>query len=241
MFQTRGSDRGRSAPETVSGMGCLRLESASGRSVTGGTFDRQISGAVAAVIAIACLLGGCDSEKKQLSGDPAQVQGESSQIPMERLSFLGLETEAPQSWLSREPASSMRLLQFDVEQEGVAEVIVYYFGMGQGGSAEANIQRWSAQFRDEQGKPVQPLVHTSSTSGELPVTWVELSGEYARGVGMGPVGEFRPDQTLLVAITETPHGNLYIQFHGDSARVLKHRPAFTRFVTGIRQSGESGS
>ena len=51
---------------------------------------------------------------------------------------------------------------------------------------------------------------------------------------MGPVGDYRPDQMLIAAITETPRGNLYIQFHGDAGTVLSHRAAFRDFVTGLR-------
>ena len=56
----------------------------------------------------------------------------------------------------------MRLAEWSVARtDGTsAEVIVYYFGEGRGGSAEANIARWSSQFTSAEGGPVTPRVGT---------------------------------------------------------------------------------
>lgn len=189
-----------------------------------------IHGVVSGVV---LFFAGCDPGESS-RGENGAAAPLSPPMNTRQIAFLGLETEVANSWTERQAASNMRLIQFDVEPEGIAEVIVYYFGAGQGGSPQANIDRWRNQFRPVDGKPVEALVNTMQTNGDLAVTWVELSGDYARGVGMGPVGEYRPDQMLIAAITETPHGNLYIQFHGDRERVMRHREEFTEFVMNIR-------
>ena len=66
------------------------------------------------------------------------------------------------------------------------------------------------------------------------MTTVELTESYARGVGMGPQGAARPDQTLLVAIVETSKGNPTFQLHGASATVGVNREAFLTMVRGIK-------
>ena len=149
---------------------------------------------------------------------------------MQRIDILDMTTVVPDSWQTVTPSSKMRLGQFSMSGEGQGEVIVFYFGAGQGGSPQANIARWVSQFRPVNGKPVQPMVTNMKTFGGFLVTWVVIQGDYARGVGMGPIGEYKSDQMLIAAVTQTPRGNLYFQFHGDRATILNHRNEFAQFV-----------
>jgi hypothetical protein len=152
------------------------------------------------------------------------------------LSPLHLTAPVPTGWVSQPPASSMRLAQFQVpggSGHGDAEAIFFYFGQGQGGSVEANTARWQSQFTSPDGKPVKPNVEHLKVSG-MPVTTVELTGTYARGMGMGPAGPPQPDQSLLVAVLETAQGNLHIQMHGPRATVAANRDAFLAMVRGIK-------
>ena len=120
----------------------------------------------------------------------------------------------------------MRLLQFTVpaaDEAGAAELVVYYFGPGQGGSLEANVARWTSQFSADDG-PVEPAI--TPLTGKVPATLVELNGSYARGVGVGPVGDALPNRTLLAGVVETPRGNLYPQLYGSADVVAKHKAEF---------------
>lgn len=148
--------------------------------------------------------------------------------------FLDLHSSLPADWQSVAPASSMRAAQVNVPGASPVELIVIYFGPGQGGPVDANVARWQGQFRPVGGKPVKPALDKFTTAGGFGVDWVELRGDYARGVGMGPVGDYRHDQMLIAAIMGTPRGNLYIQFHGDTDVVLMHWAAFREFVAGLR-------
>src|SRR5215831_14713948 len=62
------------------------------------------------------------------------------------------------------------------------EAVVFHFGPGQGGTAAANITRWTSQFTGPDGGPVSPKRETFTVGG-LPVTLVELTGTYARAMG----------------------------------------------------------
>ncbi len=152
------------------------------------------------------------------------------------VTLLGLTILVPPSWVSQPPASAMRLAQFRVPAtagSGDAECVVFYFGPGQGGSVEANIARWESQFSTPDGKPVKAVVRPVTVGG-MPVTAVELAGSYARGVGMGPAGPREPDQMLLVAIVQTPRGNLFFQLHGPQATVAANQEAFWTMIRGIK-------
>lgn len=148
----------------------------------------------------------------------------------------GFAAEAPAAWTATEPSSSMRMAQFNVPgargAEG-GEAAVFFFPSGQGGPQSANIERWASQFTGADGKPVTPKVSTAK-SGPNEITLVELHGNYARGVGMGPDGNAKPNQTLIVAMVETAAGRITLQLYGPAATVAAQREAFLKLATGFR-------
>jgi hypothetical protein len=129
----------------------------------------------------------------------------------------------------------MRLLQFRApgKTEGEeAAFVLYYFGPRQGGSLEANVERWKSQFSRPDGGEVEAVI--TSLEGTYPADLVELEGSYARGVGLGPSGEAQPGQMLLAAIVESPQGSLYPQLHGPVDLVKTLRGDFIAFIEGIQ-------
>lgn len=154
----------------------------------------------------------------------------------DRLAIQGFASAIPAAWKPTPTSSQMRVAQFALPAApgaDVGEVAVFYFPRGQGGSQEANIERWSSQFAGPDGKPVAPKVSTDR-SGDTEVTQVELNGTYARGVGMGPAGEAKPNQTLLVAMVETPNGRITIQMYGPNKTVSAQRNNFLKVAKGFR-------
>jgi hypothetical protein len=153
------------------------------------------------------------------------------------VTLLDYSASVPAGWEVRPPGNEMRLAEYTVRAPGgadSAEVVVYYFGEGQGGSVQANIDRWSSQFSLPDGGPVTPTT-TKLDDASFPTTLVELEGNYGRGMGMGPGRESATaGQALDAAVVETPKGNLYIQLFGDTASVRGGRTAFLEFVTSIR-------
>jgi len=154
-----------------------------------------------------------------------------------RFAALGFTAPVPSQWQTQAPASNFRLAQYRVPgAAGDGESVVFYFGKGQGGTVAANIQRWSSQFTGADGRSVTPKTQVMTVNG-LPVTTVELNGSYARGVGSGPQGEARSNQTLLVAVIETDQGNVTLQLHGPRDTVAAHRKGFEAMVRGFRKQG----
>jgi hypothetical protein len=154
--------------------------------------------------------------------------------------FLDYQAELPASPEPRGATSAMRLAEYTVRRtdDTNAEMIVYYFGEGQGGSADDNIARWSAQFTTADGGPVTP--HVTRMSGTaFPTTLAEYEGTYARAIGMGDGAPAKPDQSLVAAVVETPKGNLYLQLFGDRPAVAAVREDFVGMVASIRpESGD---
>jgi hypothetical protein len=152
------------------------------------------------------------------------------------VTLLGYQTTVPADWTSRAPSSTMRLAEYTVAPKdgaGAAEVVVYFFGPGQGGGVEANVERWRGQFSEPDGGTVPELV-TRDTSAGFPITFADFRGTYRRGFGAGSADSVRAGQELLAAIAETPRGTLFVQLFGPIARVSAERPAFLQFVKGLR-------
>jgi len=154
--------------------------------------------------------------------------------------IVGLKGEVPGDWIEQPPSSSMRIAQYLIAGENEdesAQFVVFYFGQGQGGSVDDNITRWQSQFSSADGTLVTPAIETLVVDG-MPVTVAEFTGNYARAVGMGHGGQGLPGQTLIAAVVETHHGNLYIQLHGPEGVVATHREAYLSFIKSMHSQSE---
>jgi hypothetical protein len=141
----------------------------------------------------------------------------------------------PSTWTPRPSTSSARLAQFvvpDPDGGSGAEVVVYFFGQGQGGNVDANLARWKSQFSTPDGSPVPERISHDSL-GAFPITFAEYRGTYRRGVGAGSADSARTGQALVAAIAETPRGTLFFQLFGPLAVVTRERDRFVAFVKGL--------
>lgn len=155
------------------------------------------------------------------------------------VTLLGYTATIPNGWTPRTPSSSRRLAEFvaGTPNPGAglgAEVVVYFFGPGQGGSVDANLARWKSQFSNPDGGAVSERV-THDKAGSFPLTIAEYRGTYARGIGMGSAPEqARTNHVLVAVVAETPKGTLFFQLFGPAAAVEAQRAAYVAFVQGLK-------
>jgi hypothetical protein len=150
--------------------------------------------------------------------------------------FVGLRAPKPASWVWR-PPSQMRVANYTVPGQGGAdagELVVFFFGPGQGGAIQPNIDRWVGQFRAADGGAVEPKIEHLSVD-EMKVTLVELAGSYM-GMGMTAPAD---DTLFLAAIVEAPVGNVFIRLTGPSATVEANRADYMTMLNGLRRIGET--
>ena len=87
-------------------------------------------------------------------------------------SAAGLRWTAPASWKA-EAARPMRAATYSIPlaagDQGIAECVVNYFGPGQGGGVEANIERWRGQVLGADGKPATAKIDKRTGRG-VPIT-----------------------------------------------------------------------
>jgi hypothetical protein len=147
------------------------------------------------------------------------------------VALLDYRATVPAGWTATAPTSRMRLAEYTVATTaGPAEAVVYFFGPGQGGSADANLARWKGQFSTPDGSPVYERITRDSTRTAR-LTIAEYRGTYARGVGAGsgPDGA-RPNNTLIAVVAETRSGTLFFQLFGANAAVAASRTAYLGFI-----------
>jgi hypothetical protein len=174
--------------------------------------------------------------KRCLAGATFVLALQSADAQGPTVTLLEYHATPPSTWTPQAPTSSARLAQFviaDADGARGADVVVYFFGQGQGGNVDANLARWKSQFSTPDGSPVPERISRDSL-GAFPVTFAEYRGTYRRGVGAGSADSARTGQALVAAIAETPRGTLFFQLFGPMALVSRERDRFVAFVKGLR-------
>jgi hypothetical protein len=147
-----------------------------------------------------------------------------------------LHYKVPAGWVSAQPSSKMRVAQFklpktDGDNED-GELVLYYFGANQGGTAEANIDRWISQIQQADGSSSKDNAKTEGlTVNGLKITTVDVSGRYTAEMAPGS-GKFydNTNYRLRAAVIETPKGNYFLKLVGPAKTVGRWEQSFTDFV-----------
>lgn len=146
----------------------------------------------------------------------------------------GLKWTAPAGWKAQ-PERPMRAATYSVPKAAGdaedGECAVFYFGAGQGGGVQANIDRWYGQF-ESTAKPPAPR---AGKAGKYKVTYVEHSGAYkSGGPMMGAPAAKKSGFQLLGAIVEGPQGSVFYKLTGPSKTVSAAKASFEKMIAGIQ-------
>lgn len=146
----------------------------------------------------------------------------------------GLRWTAPSGWTSEGP-TPMRAATYKIPpapgDADTAECSVYFFGAGQGGDVQANIDRWAEQFKASGGKPSTPRVAKKTIQG-LSVTTVDVSGEYT-GMAAEPmagVAPPKPGYRMLGAIIENSGASVFLRFTGQQKTIAANQTKFEQLL-----------
>jgi hypothetical protein len=160
------------------------------------------------------------------SGMPTQVEPAAPADP-------GVEWQTPARWVE-EPASGMRLATYAIPAssgagEG-ARCAVYYFGPGQGGGRDDNIERWIGEFEN----PGKPSRRDFQVRG-LEVAQVGVTGTYmAHAAPSDGAAGSAPGWMLLGAVVEGPHGALFFKLTGPAASAASAAKEFDALLASLR-------
>jgi hypothetical protein len=147
-----------------------------------------------------------------------------------------LHFKAPDAWTTEKTTSTMRVAQYklpkaDGDPED-ASLVLYYFGAGQGGNVQANIDRWINQMQQADGSASKDKAKTEDlTINGLKVSTVDVTGTYTAEMAPGS-GDHRNDTNyrLRAAVIETPKGNYFAKLVGPSNTVAKWDQAYNDYL-----------
>src|SRR5688572_10571044 len=127
-------------------------------------------------------------------------------------------------WISCPASSSMRVAEFvllkaigDTED---GEVVIYFFG-GQGGSVEANLDRWMSQMAQSDGRPSREVAKSIvMTVNGLKVTILDVTGRYIAEITPGSNERHNKQNfRLIAAVAETPKGPYFLKATGPAKTI----------------------
>ena len=152
-------------------------------------------------------------------------------------SAAGVRWTAPASWKA-EGARPMRAATYSLPlaagDQGVAECVVNYFGPGQGGGVDANIERWRGQVLGADGKPATAKIDKRTGRG-VPITVIDTSGTYT-GMGGPMMGGSKPaaGYRLIGAIVEGPGGSVFFKLTGPAKTIAAQQKNFEQLLASIQ-------
>jgi hypothetical protein len=132
----------------------------------------------------------------------------------------------PEPWGWVVPTSPMRKAQLyvpAVDGSAPGEVTFFHFGAGQGGSVQANVDRWFKQFSNGYTDVKTERV------GNTTVTFVKTLGTLSSGMPGGPTTPLK-EYALRGAILESPAGDVYVKMTGPQAVVKLAEPSIEKMI-----------
>jgi hypothetical protein len=134
-----------------------------------------------------------------------------------------LTWKAPAGWQEAPNPNAMRLATY--RAPGGVDIAISRAG----GSTEANIQRWIAQF-DDMGRDTR----AEKTVHGLHVVTVDVAGTYGSGgMAMGAPPQSQTGWALVGSIVESRSPSYFFKMTGPAAAVRAARPVFDRFIDSL--------
>jgi hypothetical protein len=151
-----------------------------------------------------------------------------------------LTFNAPDGWVVEKTSSNMRVAQYKLpKSDGDTEdasLVLYYFGQGQGGATQANIDRWISQIHQADGSDSKDKAKSGSlTVNGLMVAMVDVSGTYSAEMSPGS-GDFtsKPNYRLRAAVIETPKGSYFVKLAGPEKTIAHWNQAFLDYINSFQ-------
>lgn len=154
----------------------------------------------------------------------------------------GLKSTTPATWVLQKPENKFRVWQFSIPASGGdkkdAELVIFYFGPGAGGTAAANIDRWKGQFQAPEGKSIDDVSKVSQKKiGDTAITYLDINGTYlykfppfAPNAKVTPMPEYR----RLAVVFDSKQGPYFITLTGPAKTVEANKSSFDMWLGGFK-------
>ena len=188
------------------------------------------------IFGLVFICSGCS--KQSVAGGPraAAPQTSSSSAPSSQTAAGEVRYKVPEGWTVEKSTSEMRLAQYKLPKaEGDGEdalLALFYFGPGQGGTPQANIERWVDMVKQPDGSASQDKarVETLTVNG-LRVSTVDVMGNYSGGMSQDSAPkDAKAIYRLRGAVIETPKGTYFAKLTGPEKTVKRWEQAFDDYI-----------
>ena len=113
-----------------------------------------------------------------------------------------------------------------------AELAVFHFGAGQGGSLEANVDRWTGQFT---GVKPDGIKRSDRSANGLSQHIVEIEeGTFKSGMPGTGTTTPKPKFALVGAIVAAPNGNWFFKLTGPKKTVEARRAGLFELLDSVK-------
>jgi hypothetical protein len=157
----------------------------------------------------------------------------------------GLKSKAPADWKPQEiseQARRFRAYQFLIPKADGdahdAELVVFYFGQGSGGSAADNVKRWKGMFQPPEGKTIDDVSKVEKMKvSDVDVTLLDVHGTYlykAQPFNPDAKVDKRPHYRMLGVIFESKNGPYFMRLTGPAKTVDKHKKEFDHWLKAFK-------
>ena len=160
------------------------------------------------------------------------------------LDLRGLLLRVPASWHRQPSTTPFRLAQYAIPHApgdtAPASFIIFYFGPGQGGSAEANIQRWIGMMRQPNGKDSHAVAHRGQIQRPgLRISTLDVTGTYMESPNPFTTETIpRPHSRMLAAVSEPAKpnnaGSFFLRLVGPARTVGAAKPGWDAMLASVR-------
>lgn len=191
---------------------------------------------IIALCAVAVICCGCSKNSGAFGPNNTAAQSSSSSTQSSQTAAGELRYKVPEGWTAEKPASNMRVAQYKLPKaEGDGEdafLVLYYFGQGQGGTAQANIDRWLDQMKQPDGHPPKERAKTETlTVNGLQVNTVDVVGNYSGGMSTASApADSKSIFRLRAAVVETPKGRYFVKLTGPEKTVGHWDQAYNDYI-----------
>lgn len=120
---------------------------------------------------------------------------------------------------------SKAMIEHPIKDGDPLKAIFYHFGSGQGGSVEANINRWVGQF---EGSP--EVKREEQTVDGTQVVFLTATGTFLDGPPMGGTKTPRPNYQMLASIIVGKDAPVFIKLTGPKASTETIHEAFKKLT-----------
>ena len=164
-------------------------------------------------------------------------QGKGTEVTLD-----GLKSRTPADWKMQPPSNKLRAYQFKVPHASGdkedAELVIFYFGPGSGGTAKDNIKRWKGMFQPPEGKKIDDVSKVEKFKvGNVPVTELDVHGTYLyKFPPFAPNAKVKrkPNFRRFGVIFESPQGPYFITLTGPAKTMAQQKKGFDEWIKGFK-------